>query len=196
MSAPENVEPENVGGAVAATRDELASAPPLRMPRDLAARLAEELDRIDREPARAADVVGARRRADADRPHRRRSLVPVAAAALVAIAVAVPVLQRLPWSGTGAPDLARAVTASLATPPSGPFTDPERLGACLAGVGAPPPGTVVGTRASTLNGRSGFLVVMTTSVAGRFRVVHAEPRCGLGPAGPGADVVLDVVVGG
>jgi hypothetical protein len=182
-------DPENVRGALAATRAELAAVPPLRMPRDLAGRLAEELDRVDRE----ADAVARTQRAPAA---RRRPLVLTAAAAALAIAVALPVARRPAAPEAAVPDLAGAVAATLAAPPSGPFTDRSRLGACLSAVGAAPPGPVVGTRETTMNGRSGVLVVMTTGVLGRFRVVLAEPGCGLDAPTAGGALLVDSVLGG
>jgi hypothetical protein len=183
-------DPETVRRALAATRAELAAAPPLRMPRDLAARLAEELDRVDRE----ADGLAQVRRVPARR--RRLPLVLTAAAAALAVALALPVARRPSGPAPTAPDLAGAVTATLATPPSGPFTDRPRLGACLSAVGAAPPGPVVGTRETVLNGRSGVLVVMTTGILGRFRVVLAEPGCGLDAPAAGGALLVDSVVGG
>jgi hypothetical protein len=181
-------DPQIVRRALAATRAELAAEPPLRMPRDLAGRLAEELDRVDRE----ADGVARAPRAPAAR--RRRPVVLTAAAA--AVALALPVAQGPADPGDAAPDLAGAVAATLAAPPSGPFTDRSRLGACLSVVGAAPPGPVVGTRETTMNGRSGVLVVMTTGVLGRFRVVLAEPGCGLDTPAAGGALLVDSVLGG
>jgi hypothetical protein len=181
-------DPQIVRRALAATRAELAAEPPLRMPRDLAGRLAEELDRVDRE----ADGVARAPRAPAAR--RRRPVVLTAAAA--AVALALPVAQGPADPGDAAPDLAGAVAATLAAPPSGPFTDRSRLGACLSAVGAAPPGPVVGTRETTMNGRSGVLVVMTTGVLGRFRVVLAEPGCGLDTPAAGGALLVDSVLGG
>jgi hypothetical protein len=183
-------DPQIVRRALAATRAELAAEPPLRMPRDLAGRLAEELDRVDRE----ADGVARAPRAPAAR--RRRPVVLTAAAAAVAVALALPVAQGPADPGDAAPDLAGAVAATLAAPPSGPFTDRSRLGACLSAVGAAPPGPVVGTRETTMNGRSGVLVVMTTGVLGRFRVVLAEPGCGLDTPAAGGALLVDSVLGG
>jgi hypothetical protein len=180
-------DPQIVRRALAATRAELAAEPPLRMPRDLAGRLAEELDRVDRE----ADGVARAPRAPAAR--RRRPVVLTAAAA--AVALALPVAQGPADPGDAAPDLAGAVAATLAAPPSGPFTDRSRLGACLSVVGAAPPGPVVGTRETTMNGRSGVLVVMTTGVLGRFRVVLAEPGCGLDTPAAGGALLVDSVLG-
>ncbi|HEV7468164.1 MAG TPA: hypothetical protein VGO23_00105 [Pseudonocardia sp.] len=181
-------DPQIVRRALAATRAELAAEPPLRMPGDLAGRLAEELDRVDRE----ADGVARAPRAPAAR--RRRPVVLTAAA--VAVALALPVAQGPADPGDAAPDLAGAVAATLAAPPSGPFTDRSRLGACLSAVGAAPPGPVVGTRETTMNGRSGVLVVMTTGVLGRFRVVLAEPGCGLDTPAAGGALLVDSVLGG
>jgi hypothetical protein len=181
-------DPEIGRRVLAATRAELAAEPPLRMPRDLAGRLAEELDRVDRE----ADGVARAPRAPAAR--RRRPVVLTAAAA--AVALALPVAQGPADPGDAAPDLAGAVAATLAAPPGGPFTDRSRLGACLSAVGAAPPGPVVGTRETTMNGRSGVLVVMTTGVLGRFRVVLAEPGCGLDAPAAGGALLVDSVLGG
>ena len=181
-------DPQIVRRALAATRAELAAEPPLRMPRDLAGRLAEELDRVDRE----ADGVARAPRAPAAR--RRRPVVLTAAAA--AVALALPVAQGPADPGDAAPDLAGAVAATLAAPPGGPFTDRSRLGACLSAVGAAPPGPVVGTRETTMNGRSGVLVVMTTGVLGRFRVLLAEPGCGLDAPAAGGALLVDSVLGG
>ena len=183
-------DPQIVRRALAATRAELAAEPPLRMPGDLAGRLAEELDRVDRE----ADGVARAPRAPAAR--RRRPVVLTAAAAAVAVALALPVAQGPADPGDAAPDLAGAVAATLTAPPSGPFTDRSRLGACLSAVGAAPPGPVVGTRETTMNGRSGVLVVMTTGVLGRFRVVLAEPGCGLDTPAAGGALLVDSVLGG
>jgi hypothetical protein len=47
-----------------------------------------------------------------------------------------------------------------------------------------------------MNGRSGVLVVMTTGVLGRFRVVLAEPGCGLGAPTAGGALLVDSVLGG
>lgn len=183
-------DPQIVRRALAATRAELAAEPPLRMPGDLAGRLAEELDRVDRE----ADGVARAPRAPAAR--RRRPVALTAAAAAVAVALALPVAQGPADPGDAAPDLAGAVAATLAAPPSGPFTDRSRLGACLSAVGAAPPGPVVGTRETTINGRSRVLVVMTTGVLGRFRVVLAEPGCGLDTPAAGGALLVDSVLGG
>lgn len=190
--------------ALAATRAELGALGDPVVPAHLSARWTAALR--DATPARPAGTgrpashhvtAGAPARpgpAGVHRPyraaHRRVPGVLVAAAAaaaLVAGLLAVRPAERFPVTGV---ELAAVARSTVGLDDLGELTDPDRRAGCLAAVGEPE-APVVGGRRVSLDGDPGVLLVLTTGVLGRFRVLVVDAACG--PAG--GSVLAERVVG-
>lgn len=88
-------------------------------------------------------------------------------------------------------DVVVAWRAGLGRAEYGALADPARRSGCLAAHGAGPPSVPVGAHPVLLDGRPAVLMVLTTGVAARFRVLVVAPECG-----PGAPLTLaDHLVG-
>lgn len=91
-----------------------------------------------------------------------------------------------------AADPVRALRAGLGAADPGPLADPARRADCLAAHGLPAGTVPIGTRQVVLDGRPGTLLVLTTGVAARFRVLVVGPDC----TADRPDTLADLTVGG
>lgn len=173
--------------ALAATRAELAALGDPVLPAHLSARWTAALRDADPctrgpvlDPVPAASRSG---RAGTRPPHRaarRRVLSALVAAAAAAALVAGLVVRsddRLPVTRI---ELAALARSTVGLDDLGELADPDRRAGCLAAVGEPG-APVVGGRRVSLDGDPGVLLVLTTGVLGRFRVLVVDAACG--PAG-------------
>jgi hypothetical protein len=62
----------------------------------------------------------------------------------------------------------------------GPLADPSTRDACLRANGLPAGGTPIAGRQVVLDGRPGVVLVLTTGVIGRFRLLAVGPSCSAG----------------
>ncbi|HKS48803.1 MAG TPA: hypothetical protein VJT49_27585 [Amycolatopsis sp.] len=207
--------------ALEATRADLASlasAPAPRMPDDVAARIdaalvreaGQALSTFAPQPAAGAGlapVVGieAARRRRNKRAGWITGVIAVAAAAVVAVAIALPkgssdgpssaappqVGQQAPLALRSDHPEAAVGQLSSGTMDYGPLGSADRLDACLRAAGFAPTADPIGVRPGTVDGQQAVLVLLTTGQLARFRLVAFAPGCGAGNAG----VLLDKVVG-
>lgn len=169
--------------ALAATRAQLATQPPLTVPPEVAARWTA---RLTPDGGGAADLETARQHGRyRHRPIRRRpgrAGRAVAAAALVAVLAGVLPTRPDPPG----PDVVRLTRIDLATVGTsaigvldlGELADTRRRAACLQAVGTPTAAAVLGGRRVLMDGAPGTLLVLGTGVLGRFRIVVVSPSCG------------------
>ncbi len=88
-------------------------------------------------------------------------------------------------------ELAAVARSTVGLDDLGELTDPDRRDACLAAVGSAD-AEVAGGRRVTLDGEPGVLLILTTGVLGRFRVLVVDAACG--PTG--GSVLAELVIGG
>jgi hypothetical protein len=156
--------------ALAATRAELAAAPPVPLPAGTAERWSALVEGLHELPEEAPDQVS-------------RWRLPVAlaavAAAIVVVALGVTALappSRPSVSGT------QFVTSALETrgvPDAGALADPAHRAACLAAVapGVRPDAPLFGGRPVLFDGRPAVLLLLGTGRVGQFTAVVVEDGC-------------------
>lgn len=185
----------------------LGSAPAPPMPQDVAARIDAALVREVEQSFGLAPVVSI----DAARRRRNRRIgwisgvVAVAAAAVVAVAVALPnggitggnPVAQPPQAGQGGPlvvqsDHPEAVVGQLnGSKDYGGLGSADKLNACLQAAGFAPTANPVGVRPGTIDGQQAILVLLTTGKVAQFRLVAFAPTCGAGNSG----VLMNKVIG-
>ena len=199
--------------ALEATTTDLANlgtAPAPPMPADVAARIdaaiAQEAEQAFPQVAPVVSIDAARRTRN-KRIGWATGIVAVAAAAIAAVAIAIPksdttegnpVAVGPPSTGqaSGSAPLAlrsdqpQAAVAQLSggVKDYGPLGTPQALDACLRAAGFPGGQPPVGVRPGTIDGRPAVLVLLTTGKIAEFRLVALSPSCGARP-------LLDKVIG-
>lgn len=192
----------------------LASAPVEPMPTDFATRLdaalANEAGLQRGEPA-AVPVVSL----DAARRRRNKRLVwgagvlTVAAAAIAAVAIAVPSSEKASDTTVAQPPVSTKhslnepsvggdgngadafIGKGLGVRDFGPLENEKRLDACLLAAGLDLAIRPAGIRPVTVGAQTGVLVILTTGKFAQYRMVAFGPNCG--PGNPA--VLFDKVVG-
>ncbi|MGQ0575936.1 MAG: hypothetical protein ACT4RN_17275 [Pseudonocardia sp.] len=173
--------------ALAATRAELAAAPPATVPPAVLARWTAAVS------GPAAPGLPYTARPSAPAPPRalvraalsssRRRVLVAAAALVVAVVGLLPLTASPAGPGvvrlTGV-ELAALGTATLGTHDAGELVDPARRAGCLAALVPDAAGSaLLGARRVVLDDRSGILLVLGTATLGRFRLVVVGPGCGV-----------------
>lgn len=170
--------------ALAATRAELRSVPPVALPQGATDRWMATLADLTVDPPTTADdepvapVV-------ALEPRRRRPMRPalVAAAVLLVAVVTVGIVRsgaddRQVVSGV---QLAGAAVAARGVQDAGAFADPARRAACLLAVapGIRPDAPLLGATRVRYEGAQGVLLLLGTGRLGVFDVVVVDDACGV-----------------
>ncbi|HJQ46101.1 MAG TPA: hypothetical protein VJ870_07240 [Amycolatopsis sp.] len=196
--------------ATSADLANLGAAPAPPMPADVAARIdaaiADEARQAFSQVAPVVSIDAARRRRN-KRIGWATGVVAVAAAAIVAVAIALPKNETTSGTpvaaappstapvGSGTPlalrsDQPQAAVGQLSggVKDYGSLDTPQALDACLKAAGFPGGQSPVGVRPGTVDGKPAILVLLTTGKIAEFRLVALAPSCGAQP-------LLDTVIG-
>jgi hypothetical protein len=195
----------------------LASAPVEPMPADLAASLDAALANEARSQPGEPTIATIAPVVSLDAARRRRNkrlgwgagLLTVAAAAIAAVAIAMPSSEQASDTTVAQPPASTSHSLSdplvggdgngaealigngLGVRDFGPLENEERLDACLVAAGLDPAIRPAGIRPVTVGEQIGVLVILTTGKLAQYRMVAFGPNCG--PGNPA--VLFDKVVG-
>lgn len=192
----------------------LRTAPVPPMPEDVAARidaaLAREAEQRSNSAPQRSDLapvvsIEAARRRRNKRIGWITGVVAVAAAAIVAVAVALPKsattdghpVAQPPPASQQAPLALRsdhpeaAIGQLTGVTDYGPVGSADKLNSCLQAAGLAATADPIGVRPGTIDGKPAVLVLLTTGNVAQFRLVALAPTCGADNAG----VLLDKVIG-